>query len=236
MRRLSHDSYAAVFGVAYLGLMTNALLVLAGLPVLAVLVLTDPTQSWPLLALLSPLLAPAVTAAFTVFGNHAETGSTDVVRGFLRGWRRTAPRALLLGAATSMSLVVLVVDLQWLAGHEAGVLALPLLALLILLVAVGCVVGLVAIADVPGARLREVVAAAVVLGVRRWYLSVASLVVLASLAGFFLVKPALALGLAAAPLLYLVWANCRYILRPAIRSEVLPRPADAAGASDHVEN
>lgn len=238
MRRLSQDTYAAVFGVAYLGLMTNALLVVAGLPVLAVLVLTDPAESLPLLALVAPLLAPALTAAFTVFGNHAETGSTEVVRGFVRGWWATARWALLLGAATSLALVVLVVDIQWLAGRDAGVLALPLLALLACLVAVGCVVGLVAIAEVPDARLRELVAAAVVLGVRRWYLSVASLVALASLAGFFLVKPALALGLAAAPVLYVVWANGRYTLRPAIRTDLLPQPADASGvaASDHVGN
>ena len=35
MARITHDNYALVFGVAYLGLMTNALLVLSCLPAFA---------------------------------------------------------------------------------------------------------------------------------------------------------------------------------------------------------
>lgn len=219
MRRISHDTYATVFSVAYLGLMTNALLALGCLPVLLLLVLTDVAISWPLVALTAPLAAPALTAAFTVFRSHAEEGSANVARGFLTGWWVTARRALLLGVTATLALVVLAVDLQVLVAHELAVLIVPGLAVLVVLVLVVCMLGLVAIAEVPDAPLREVVKASAVLGVRRWYLSALSLVVLGSLAWFFTVRPVLALGLAAAPLLYLVWANGRYTLRPAIHVE-----------------
>ncbi len=71
-------------------------------------------------------------------------------------------------------------------------------------------------ATAPDASLREIVVVSAVLGLRRWYLTAVSLIVLGSLAGFFFVKPALAIGLAAAPLLYVVWAGGRYTLKPAI--------------------
>ena len=61
------------------------------------------------------------------------------------------------------------------------------------------------------------------LAVRRWYLTLASLFVLALLLTLLTAKPALAIGLAAAPLLYVVWANGRYSLRP-----VLPAAEEAA--------
>ena len=75
-------------------------------------------------------------------------------------------------------------------------------------------------ATAPDASLREIVVVSAVLGLRRWYLTAVSLIVLGSLAGFFFVKPALAIGLAAAPLLYVVWAGGRHTLKPAIVEEL----------------
>ena len=57
------------------------------------------------------------------------------------------------------------------------------------------------------------------LAVRRWYLTVASLVVLAIGQAVLGVSPLLALGLASAPLLYLVWANSRFTLRPVLDAD-----------------
>ena len=220
MRRISHDVYQLVFGVAYLGLMTNAMLVVSCLPLVALLTLTDPAQTWPLIAAFAPLAGPALAAAFTVFRRYSDEGSVAVVRGFWKAWRATARRALTLGAATSAALVVLSVNLQVRAVGELSALTVPLLGVLAVLVVATCLTGLVAVAEAPDASLREIVTVSAVLGLRRWYLTAVSLVVLGSLAGFFFVKPALAIGLAAAPLLYVVWAGGRHTLKPAIVEEL----------------
>lgn len=216
MRRINHDTYQLVFGVAYLGLMTNALLVVACLPLVGLLVLTDPSVTWPLIVALAPLAAPALTAAFAVFRRYSDEGSIEVVRGFWRAWWETARRALLLGVATTAVLAVLLVDLQVMATGEYAALVVPLLAVLAVGVVGTCLTALIALAEVPDASLRDLVTVAAVLGLRRWYLTIVSLIVLGTLAGFFVARPALALGLAAAPLLYAVWANGRYTLKPAI--------------------
>ncbi|HMT86769.1 MAG TPA: DUF624 domain-containing protein [Arachnia sp.] len=218
--RVSHDTYQLVFGIAYLGLMTNAMLTIACLPLIALLALTDPAQTWPLIAAFAPLAGPALAAAFTVFRRYSDEGSVAVVRGFWKAWRATARRALTLGAATSAALVVLSVNLQVRAVGELSALTVPLLGVLAVLVVATCLTGLVAVAEAPDASLREIVTVSAVLGLRRWYLTAVSLVVLGSLAGFFFVKPALAIGLAAAPLLYVVWAGGRHTLKPAIVEEL----------------
>ena len=65
-------------------------------------------------------------------------------------------------------------------------------------------------------RLPDVLRGCLYLAVRRWYLTLVSLVVLALLEALLATRPAIALGLAAAPLLYVVWANSRYTLRVAL--------------------
>jgi len=77
------------------------------------------------------------------------------------------------------------------------------------------VLALVAVPETTGARLRDVLLAAVVLGVRRWYLSAGALLVLGLLVSVVAVRPAVGLGFAAAPLLYAAWGACRFVLRPA---------------------
>ncbi|HMR50562.1 MAG TPA: DUF624 domain-containing protein [Arachnia sp.] len=219
MRRISHDTYALVFGVAYLGLMTNVMLTVACLPLLLLLVLTDPADTWLLLAGLSPLAAPAATAAFTVFRRYSDDGSVDVVRGFWRAWAATARRSLVLGAVAAALLTVLVLDIRVLSTTSYAALLVPPLAVATLLVLGLLPLALTALAEVPGTRLRDLAVISAVLGVRRWYLTLASLVILGSLGAFFILKPALALGLACGPLLYAVWANARYTLKPAIVDE-----------------
>ncbi|TPW94487.1 DUF624 domain-containing protein, partial [Schumannella luteola] len=191
--------------------MTNALLVVAALPLVVLLMTTDPAASWPALAVAAPLAAPALTAAFTVFRRHA-AGGTEVARAFLAGWRATWRRAMALGAIASAAAVVLVVDLHLLGSGELAPVVVPALAVLLALVAAGTVVALVAIAEVPHARLGEVLRAAAYLGMRRWYLSAVSLIALVVQFAVFANLPAIGLGLTAAPVLYLSWANSRYTL------------------------
>ncbi len=102
---------------------------------------------------------------------------------------------------------MLLVDVRMLSTTAAAVVTVPLLAVLALLaIAVG-LVALVAIAEVPAARLRDVVRASLYLGLRRWYLTAVSLLVLAAQVAVFATVPALALGLTASAALFFAWAN-----------------------------
>ena len=216
MRRISHDTMSTIFGVTYLGLVTNVMLVISCLPLVALLVLTDPAETWPYLMGFAPLIAPAMTGAFTVFRRHSDEGSLEVVRGFWRGWWSTARQALILGLFATGMLFLFVVDIRLMTGLNLTTLTVPLLLMLILLVVGILPIAMVAVAEVPNTRLSEVIRISTVLGVRRWYLTLLSLVILGSFAAFFIVKPALAIGLAAGPMLYVVWANGRFTLKPAI--------------------
>jgi uncharacterized membrane protein YesL len=220
MKRISHNTYATVFGVVYLGLMTNALLLIGCLPLVVLLVTTDPATSWPLLAVAAPMCAPSVAAAFTVFREHSR-GGTQVARAFLAAWRAVWRKALALGAMASALLVVALVDVRAVAHLEISVVVVPLLAVIALVTLAVTVIGLAAVAEEPDARLRDVLKASLYLGVRRWYLTVVSLLVLATQLMLFTSMPAIALGLTAAPALYLAWANSRYTLRPVLATEEL---------------
>ncbi|MFH8252288.1 DUF624 domain-containing protein [Microbacterium sp. B2969] len=218
LRRISHESYANVFGVVYLGLMTNALLLVASLPLVVLLVMTDPARSWPLLAIAAPFAAPGVTAAFAVFREHA-AGSTSVARDFVRGWRATWRPAVALGGMLSALVVVLLVDVRFFSDSPFGVVAIPFLGVLTLLALGIGLLAFVAIAEEPGARLRDLLRASAWLAVRRWYLSAVSLLVLAAQAALFASLPAIAIGIAASAALYLAWANSRFTLRPVLAIE-----------------
>ena len=220
MKRIGHDVYATVFGIAYLGLMINLMVLIAALPVVLLLLTSDPARSWPLIALALPLSTPAFTAAFTVFHAHSR-GDAAVIRTFLAGWRATWRRAMLVGAMSSATLVVLLVDVRVFAPTPVGVAVVPLLGVLTVL-AVGCfVVTLVAIAEAPSAPLGRIMRASRLLSVRRWYLSALTLGALAVQFAAIAGMPAIGLGITAAPALYLAWANARHTLQPALA----PRPA-----------
>lgn len=221
MPRLSHETYSVVFHVVFLGLMTNVLLAAGCLPAVVLLMTTDPAQSWPLLAVALPLGAPSVTAAFTVFGEH-DRGGLGVWRAFLAGLRATWRKALAIGVLAGLVLVVLLADVRVLSDTAFGVAVVPLLLLLAVLALTTTLLGLAGLAEVPQARLRDVLGAALVLGVRRWYLSAVSLLVLGLQVALFATSPALALGITASAALYLVWANARFTLRPVLDTDAVP--------------
>ena len=217
---VSHEAWASLIGMVYLGLIVNLLLVVSCLPLVALLVTTDPLYSWPLLALAVPLAAPGLAAAFRAFREHATGaragGGLGPIRAFVAGLRETWWRALVIGAMVTAVIVVLLVDVRMLSDTAAAVVTVPLLAVLALLaVAVG-LVSLVAVAEVPTARLRDVLRASLYLGLRRWYLTAVSLAVLAVQAAVFATAPALGLGLTASAALYLAWTNSRVTLRPVL--------------------
>ena len=73
-----------------------------------------------------------------------------------------------------------------------------------------------AIAEAPKAQLRDVLRASAVLGLRRWYLTAASLAALVVQAGVFAAAPAIGLGITASAFLFFAWTNSRFTLRPVL--------------------
>jgi len=223
--RIRYETFGAIFDLAYVTLMTNLLLVVGCLPLVVGLIVTDPSRSWPLLALVAPACAPGVCAVFAVLAAFSGEHSTAVVRTFARAWRASLRRATALGAAATAALVVLGVDARAAWGRPVGAAAIPVLAVAMVLVVATALLALVVVAERPAVRLRDALRVCLYLAVRRWYLTGASLAVLALLETLLASRPAIALGLAAAPLLYLVWANSRYTLRVALG----PMPGLAPG-------
>lgn len=212
------ETYELVFGTVYTGLMTNLLLAVACLPLVVLVVATDVATTWPLAALAAPLVGPALVAAFAVFGAFSADGSTAVVRTFAGAWRRHLRRGLAIGALATGAVVVAAVDVAFFWGRTAGAVAIPVLVTLGAVAVLTAVLALVAVPEMPGARLRDVLLAALVLGVRRWYLSAGALVILGLLVSLVATRPAVGLGFAAAPLLFAAWGACRFTLRPAAPS------------------
>lgn len=212
---VSHETWASLIGMIYLGLIVNLLLVIACLPLVALLVTTDPSYSWPLLAIAAPLAAPGLAAAFRAFREHAD-GGRGPIRAFAAGLRDTWWRALVIGAAVTAVVVVLLADVRMLAASPAAVFTVPLLGVLGLLALGVGLLALVGFAEVPTARFRDVLRASLHLGLRRWYLTAVSLVLLGLQVAVFAAAPALGLGLTASAALYLAWTNSRFTLRPVL--------------------
>jgi uncharacterized membrane protein YesL len=221
MKPLAHGTYTMIAGVVYLALVTNVLLVISCLPLVLLLITTDPARSWPLLAVALPFCAPGISAAFATFREFSRAGVTPA-RAFLAGWRATWRRALLVGVGATAVLVVLLADLKFFAESSVAVAVVPVIGVLTVMVVALALLSLVALADAPGARLRDVIRASIYLSLRRWYLTVVSLAVIGTQVVLFASMPAIALGLTAAPALYCAWANSRYTLRPVLTIDEVP--------------
>lgn len=215
-RLIGADTWETIFGVAYLIFGTNAMVALASLPLSVLLITTDPSTSWPALAIAAIASAPALTSAFAVFRAFSLARTTTVIRTFWAAWIRHLRRSLVLGALSVSVVTVLTVDVIYLTRLPLGAVLLPLLMVLVALALTTTLLAATASVERPEARLRDVLKAALFLGVRRWYLTAFSFVALGLLAAFFVESPGWALGLATAPLLYLAWANSRHTLGPVL--------------------
>jgi uncharacterized membrane protein YesL len=203
-------NFGRIFEAAYTALLTNLLLAIACAPLVLVVLTTDPGRTWPLLVLFAPLGGPALVAVFAVLRAYGD----GVPKVFWNAWRASARRALTAGTLATVALLVLGVDAAWLAGRTAGAVLLPVIAVVMTLIVITTVLTLVALAEQPGARLRDIARASLYLGLRRWYLSLFSLLVLVLFEVLLAARPAIAIGVAASPLLYIVWANSRFTLTP----------------------
>lgn len=245
--RIQHQTYAAIFNTVYAGLMSNMLLIVGCAPLVLLLFTTDPARSWPLFALVMPLCAPALVGVFAVMstlrdsrdgrvsGRARPTPGGGVLTTFGRTWLASWWRAVALSAMAVGALVVLGVDITWAFGQRIGAVMIPVLVMLMVLVVITALHVLVMLAERPTVRLRSAMRACLYLALRRWYLTGLSLVVLWLLVQIIAARPAIGLGLAAAPLLYLVWANCRFALRPVLDDsdpEAVPPVADRRATAD----
>ena len=214
--RIKHETLGAVFDMVYVALTTNLLLVVSCLPLVVGLVVTDPARSWPLLALVAPLCAPGVCAAFAVLSAFSDERNNTALHTFATAWRSSLRKATALGALATAALVVLGVDARAAWGHSIGAAAIPVLITAMILVTATSLLTLVVIAERPKVRLRDALRACLYLALRRWYLTAFSLAILTMLETLIASRPAIAFGLAMAPLLYVVWANSRFTLREAL--------------------
>lgn len=207
----SRVPYEAIFSTVYAGLRINLCLLAAVLPLLGAFALGgSPLSAWPFFVALSVLCGPAVAAAFAVFDDVAE--DPQQVRLMWRFWsayRTGFVRSVATAGVAAGAVIVLGVDLQMAVGTRLGVVT-PFLAALIGLVAIVTTTVLAA-----GRRLtrRELFVVAY-LSLRKWYLSLANVVVLGVLLAAVVAKPAVGLFLLPAPVLYVVWANARHVLSP----------------------
>jgi len=218
--RVSHELYDKVFGVIYLGMLANLMVAIACSPLLVVTFTTNAGRTWPLLAVLAPLCAPALVGAFAMFAHFSDEGPAGLVRTFMRAWRRSMRHALAVGTAATFGIAVFSVDIAAAGRSHALAIVIPLLLMLDVLVGATALLTLVALSERPTTRLRDLVRPVVYLAVRRWYLTALSLLVMVLLGGFAATRPVIGLGLAAAPMLYVVWANSRFTLQPIMRSKV----------------
>lgn len=216
MKRIPHSVYSTLFGVVHLALGVNLSLAVVALPLIALLVTTDPSLSWPLLAIAAIPAGMGVAAAFGTFRAHAD-GEASVLRTFFRRLASTWRRSLALSAIVVVIVVVAVADVVVLAPTGIGAVFAPLLVVIAAL-AVACgVVGLVAITEDPRARLVDVLKISAVIAARRWPFTLVSFAALGVQAAVIVEAPALGIGLTSAACLYVVWAGARYALRPALR-------------------
>lgn len=204
-----------MFGTVFLAMGVNVLLAVACLPFLVVLMTTDPSLSWPLLAVTGALCAPALSAAFAVFRAHSD-GESQVLKPFFRALRSTWRRSLSVGFLVAAVVVVAAVDVFVLVPTSLGAAVAPVLVVVAVLALAAGMISLVAISEVPDARLHEVFRVSMLLGVHRWYLTVASLAVVGVQAAVIVAAPALGIGITAAACLYVVWAGSRHTLQPAL--------------------
>lgn len=145
-------------------------------------------------------------------------GAVKPVASFFRGYRRSFRRSALLGIAAVAVLLFLGVDLAIVQSMPAAAVLTPVI---VVAAAVAASVAMMAIAGVvllPQTGLKALLKASLYLSLKRWYLSLATLVLLGIIASAALLQPVLGVALAPAPLLFVVWSNTAYAFHAALKT------------------
>jgi hypothetical protein len=206
---LRHSSWDLIWSSAHRILMINAAVVLVNLPLLAALAIVDRPWRYPAFFLVLALtLGPSAAGAFAYLDD-----ADDGVRQLARTYRRHFRRSVLLWSLSLAMIAVLAGDIAVLRTSPAGAVVVPALAVGALLVLLSATTAQADLVRRPGVPLRVVLWSAVYLSVRRWWITVANVVLLAVAA--LIVNQAPVLGLATVPgcVLFVVWNNNRAVFR-----------------------
>lgn len=215
-RIYNYELHELIFGLVYLCLMGNLLLSLVSSPLVVMLATTNPQSSWPVLALLSPLAVAGFVGLFAVFHEATMSGSRTVVRDFFRYWWRYLRKSLLVGLLVAAIFTAATLNIRFFLSSQIGALVIPIQVMILLVTLIVGITALVAIPEFPRLKLAKILQMSLGLGIRRWYLTIPALGILALLLGIIIERPAIGLGVAAAPLLFAVWGLCRFALQPAL--------------------
>lgn len=219
MSKVGHETLGNIFTFVYAFLATNMLLALANAPLVFFLaVVANPAASWPFFLALSVTVLPSLAGAFAVFaaiqgasGKDAQPFKTFFLA-YGRGLRTSVPTSLVAVGIVG----ILLADVAFLGASKTGALLVPLLVVMAVLAVVTAVATIAGAVMLPQARLRDLVRAALFLAVKRWYLSLAAIVLLGLIAALTLVQPVMGIALAPAPLLFVVWSNASFAISAAL--------------------
>lgn len=206
------ETFGGVFGFVYTFLAGNVLMALANAPlVLCLALVADPIAAWPFFLALSVTIPPSLAGLFASFqALNDDRAAARPVASFLRGYRRGFRRAAVLGLAAVAALLFLGVDLVIVQSMPAAAVLVPVIVVAAALTASVAVLAIAGVVLLPEAGLKGLLKASIYLAVQRWYLSLATLVLLGIIAAAALVQPVLGVALAPAPLLFVVWSNAAY--------------------------
>ncbi|WP_412178018.1 hypothetical protein [Pseudarthrobacter chlorophenolicus] len=214
------ETFGGIFGFIYTFLAGNVLMAFANAPlVLCLALVADPAAAWPFFLALSVTIPPSLAGLFAAFqALHDDGAAAKPVASFLRGYRRGFRRSAPLGVAAIAVLLFLGVDLVIVQSMPAAALLVPVIAAAAAATVSVTVMAIAGVVLLPAAGLKDLLKAALYLAVRRWYLSLAMLVLLGIIASAALLQPVLGVALAPAPLLFVVWSNASYAFSAALQT------------------
>jgi uncharacterized membrane protein YesL len=224
MKQSFASGFVRITAGLYVIIVVDILVLVTCLPLIALVVGTDLTRSWLATALVSPLLAPAVWAAFASFRAHGE-GDLAIARVYFRAWRAAWRRIGPYGLAAALLTIVVVVDVQAVAGLALAYAVIPVLAVVTVVAWGTLTLALAATEEFPTLRRLDALKASLYYAIRRGQWTLVSLVIVGTWLAGLMAKPSLALTVATGPVLYVVWANCRAALRP-LRERLEPAPVE----------
>lgn len=194
-------------------------------------------DSWPIWALAAWLSCPGLAAAFAVFRDspvlqpHGDVSRYEVVdslpdwiarpyvpttkeaavwRPYFRSWVHLAGRALLVGIVPISIAAIFVWDTRLLRSVHNGFVAVPFLIILCILLGQTVLVALVLAVEYPKARYRSLMRNGFLLSVRRIWVLLLTVVIVAGFGYGVESKAIIVLPLATGFVLYCVWASANW--------------------------
>jgi uncharacterized membrane protein YesL len=202
------ETFEAIFDTVFHALAVGLFVGVSAIPfVAAATVVAQPLAAWPFLALSALPVGPGIVGAFACFDAARGEGEVRVFRTFWRAYGRGAGRALVVSGAVLALGIIVVVDVFAVWGTPFAALVGPLLGVVSALAAVTAVNAFAGIARSRETSLRGILTAALMLSVRRWPVSLLTLVIVVAWAGITLAQPVIGvLGLGGFAL-YAIWSN-----------------------------